>query len=261
MKTKCFLRSAGMCVLALLMAACPNPISTPPRGSLTVSIKNSVNARTLLPAIDMDAASYTISGAGPNGAAFTQSTSGGSITMDNLAFGGWAITVDALNAGGTLIGSGQATATVHTGQTTTLLITVVPLAGNGTLNLSVSWTGSQVETPSIEASLTSSAGDVLPLSFSITGSAGSFSSSTIPAGYQTLTVRLKDNGLAVMGAVEIARIVAGQTTTGSYSFLNVNQPGGTLIVNITPEMADPIPVSISGVAPSISAGTPFSAAA
>ncbi|MFI5368976.1 MAG: hypothetical protein ACHQ1F_08175, partial [Spirochaetia bacterium] len=137
----------------------------------------------------------------------------------------------------------------------------VPLAGNGTLNLSVSWTGSQVETPSIEASLTSSAGDVLPLSFSITGSAGSFSSSTIPAGYQTLTVRLKDNGLAVMGAVEIARIVAGQTTTGSYSFLNVNQPGGTLIVNITPEMADPIPVSISGVAPSISAGTPFSAAA
>ena len=52
------------------------------------------------------------------------------------------------NAGGTIIGSGQATVTVHTGQTTTVDISVVPLAGNGTLNLTVSWTASQVDSPS-----------------------------------------------------------------------------------------------------------------
>src|SRR5271157_1150020 len=104
MKSKCFLLSAGMVVLVLLLTSCPNPISTHAGGALTVSIKNAVTARTLLPAIDMNAASYTISGTGPNGAAFSQSTSGGSLTVESLAFGGWNVTVDALNAGETRIG-------------------------------------------------------------------------------------------------------------------------------------------------------------
>ncbi len=261
MNTKSFLPCGGMLLLALLMAACPNPLSTSSRGSLSVSINNAVNPRTLAPAIDMTAAAYAVSGTGPNGAAFSQSASGGTLTVDGLAFGAWTVTVDALNAAGTRIGSGQASAIVHTGQTAVLQINVVPLEGNGALDVTVSWAGSQVQTPTIDASLTSSSGTVLPLSFSITGSVGRFSSGTIPAGYQTLAVLLKDSSLAVMGAVEVARIVAGQTTTGTYSFANVNQPGGTLVVNITPQMADPIPVSISGVTSSIGAGTPITAAA
>ena len=62
--------------------------------------------------------------------------------------------MNALNSQGTVIGSGQAMAAVHTGQTTTVAITVVPLAGNGAVSLTVGWTASQVDNPSVQASLT-----------------------------------------------------------------------------------------------------------
>jgi DNA-binding beta-propeller fold protein YncE len=99
------------------------------------------------------------------------------------------------------------------------------------------------------------------LNFSVTGNTGTCSSTTIPAGYQTLTLQLLDSGKPVMGAVEVVRIVAGQTTTGSYTFANVNQPGGSVQVNITPAMAEPIPVSISGVPATVSVGGSMAAAA
>jgi DNA-binding beta-propeller fold protein YncE len=209
----------------------------------------------------MNPVSYTVTGSGPGGATFSQTTTGAAVTVNSLAFGSWNITVNALNSDGTLIGSGQAAASVHTGQTTTVAISVVPLTGNGSLNLTVSWTASQVETPSIVASLTPPTGPATTLSFSINGSQATYSSTTIPAGYQTLTVQLMDNGIAVMGAVEVVRIVAGQTTSGTYAFTNVNQPGGSVQVNITPALADPIPVSISGVPATIGAGTSITATA
>ncbi len=254
----------GLAVLSVvLLTSCPNPIgsSHSSGGSLSIQFTNNINARTLLPQIDMNAASFTVSGTGPGGAAFSQTTTGGSVAVSDLAFGSWNVTVNALNAGGAIIGSGQATVMVHTGQTATVAISVVPLGGNGTLNLTVTWTASQVESPSIQATLTPPSGPATPLSFSISGNQATWSSTTIPAGYQTLTLQLLDNNLPVMGAVEVARIVAGQTTTGTYAFTNVNQPGGSVVVNITPAMANPIPVSIGGVGSMITAGTSITATA
>ena len=263
MKSARLVRS-GLAVLtvAFLISACPSPIAIPGSGgSLTIQVGNHINSQTLLPPISMTPVSYTVSGSGPGGATFSQTTAGGSVTVNGLAFGSWSIVVNAMNSDGTLIGSGQAAASVHTGQTTTVAISVVPLTGNGTLNLTVSWTASQVEIPSILASLTPPSGSATYLSFSINGSQATYSSTTIPAGYQTLTVQLMDNNVAVMGAVEVVRIVAGQTTSGTYAFTNVNQPGGSVQVNITPALADPIPVSISGVPATITAGTSVTATA
>lgn len=259
---KCSL--VALCASALLItlfAACPNPISPTKGGALAISINNNINARTLLPLIDMNAASFKVIGTGPSGATFSQTTSGGSLTVDSLAFGSWSVTVNALNAGGTIIGSGQATVTVHTGQTTTVDISVVPLAGNGTLDLTVTWTASQVEDASIQASLTPPVGSETHPSFSVSGNEATWSSTTIPAGYQTLTLQLFDHNIFVMGAVEVVRIVAGQATTGTYAFANVNQPGGSVQVNISPAMADPILVSISGVPATVSAGASMTATA
>jgi 6-phosphogluconolactonase len=264
MKTKRLAVSGlALASLVLLLSSCPNPIgsSNSRGGSLSIQLTNNINARTLLPPIDMNAASFTVSGTGPGGASFSQTTSGGLVTVSGLAFGSWSVMVNALNAGGTLIGSGQSTVTVHTGQTSTVDISVVPLGGSGTLTLTVTWTASQVETPSIHATLTPASGPATPLSFSVSGNQATYSSTTIPAGYQTLTLQLLDNNIPVMGAVDVARIVAGQMTTGSYAFTNVNQPGGSVMVNITPAMADPIPVSISGVGSTITAGTSITATA
>jgi 6-phosphogluconolactonase len=250
--------------VALFMAACTNPLLSSQggsNGSLSIRIVDSINARTLLPPIDMNAASYELSGTGPGGATFSQSAAGGTVTVGNLAFGSWSVTVDALNAGGTIIGSGQATAAVQIGHATTLSITVAPLAGNGTLSLTVSWPGAQVDAPSIEATLTPSAGPAITLSFSVTGSQATYSGTTMPAGYGTLQLQLFNHNIPVMGAVDVVRIVAGQTTSGTYAFTNVNQPGGPLQVNITPALADPIPVQVSGVGSTVTAGASITATA
>jgi hypothetical protein len=244
-----------------MLAACASPATDPAGGSLSITVGNNINAKTLLPGISMNAASYTVSGTGPGSVTFSMSTAAGTVTIDGLAFGNWSVTVYALNSAGAKIGSGQAAATVHVGGTTAVAISVVPLPGNGTLSLTVGWTATQVETPSIQASLTPASGSALPLSFSVAGNQATFASSAIPAGYHTLSLQILDNGTAVAGAVEIVRIVAEQTTSGSYSFTNVNQPGGSLQVSIAPALADPIPVSISGVSPTVVAGTSVTATA
>ncbi len=53
--------SAAALLLAVLVG-CPQPGWIVKRGALTVSINNTINARTLLPPIKMDATSYTVNG-------------------------------------------------------------------------------------------------------------------------------------------------------------------------------------------------------
>lgn len=249
----------ALAVAALFLAACTGPMTQDKGGSLSIQLRNNVNTRTLLPAVDMNAASFTVSGIGPGEATFSQTTAGAPVTVNALALGSWSVTVNALNAAGTVIGSGQATVTVNTRQTSTVAISVMPLAGNGTLDLTVTWTASQVENASIQASLTPPSGPPIPLSFNVAGNQATFSSTAIPAGYQTLTLQLMDNDVAVMGAVEVVRIVAGQVTAGSSAFTNVNQPGGSVQVNVTPAMADPIPLSIDGVSGKLTNGDSMTA--
>jgi hypothetical protein len=260
MKTRS-LSLLAVCVaasLVVLLAGCPNPVASVKSASLTVSIKNNINARTLLPPISMDAASYTVIGDGPNGATFSRSTSGDPVTVEELPFGTWTVTVNALNARDTVIGQGQDTATVSPGQNTTLAITVTPLGGTGDLNLLVTWTAT-LQNPSIQASLVPPSGAAVSLDFAVSGNQASYSGSAIAAGYYTLTLQLMENNFPVMGAVEVVRIVYGQTTSGTYDFSNVNR--GTIEVNITPALANPIPVSISGVPSTVAAGTSLTATA
>ena len=51
------------------------------------------------------------------------------------------------------------------------------------------------------------------------------------------------------------RIVAGQTTSGTYTFANVNQAGGGITVNINANMQNPLSVSIAGTSSTMNAGS------
>lgn len=84
------------------------------------------------------------------------------------------------------------------------------------------------------ASLLPSVGTVRPLGFAVDAPSGSasFSATDVPTGYHSLSLQLKDNGALTMGAVEIVRIVEGQTTTGAYHFTNLNQATGGIQVTI-----------------------------
>jgi hypothetical protein len=222
-------------------------------GSLAITV-NDATAKTLLPPIDMTIASYDVSGTGPNGRTFSQSSTGVSVVVGTLAFGDWTVTVSGKNSGGTVVGRGTGTATVHTGQQTTLAVTVAPLAGTGTISLGVTWVAADVPTPSISAQLLPSTGSPITLAFSMGSGTATVLKASIPVGYYTLSLKLLDNGVLVMGAVEVVRIVAGQTTSGSFDFTQVNLGTGSIAVTITPAASDPIAVTMTGQKASITSG-------
>ncbi|KKL76794.1 hypothetical protein LCGC14_2041320, partial [marine sediment metagenome] len=108
---------------------------------------------------------------------------------------------------------------------------------------------------SISAELVPETGSSIPLTFNIDppGTA-TYTGSDIPTGYYTLVVQLIDSGVLTMGAVEVVRVVDGQTTSGTFEFYDINQLEGSIQVNITPVMNDPIAVTMSGQIAEFGAG-------
>jgi hypothetical protein len=82
--------------------------------------------------------------------------------------------------------------------------------------------------------------------------------SAIPNGYYTLVVKLLDNGQLVMGAVDVVRIVKDQTTSGAFTFTDINTGTGSISVSVTPRMDNPIPIAMSGQKAELGTGTPMS---
>ncbi|MCX7030188.1 MAG: hypothetical protein NTU62_08720 [Spirochaetes bacterium] len=222
-------------------------------GSMAITVDGGP-MMTLLPPIDMTPVTFSITGAGPEGRSFSQSTASSSVTVSGLVFGTWTVTVAAKNGGNTVIGQGTGSAVVHTGGQTSLAITVKPLPGNGTLALGVTWVTADVPTPSINAQLLPATGPSIPLAFVMSTGSATCLKSGIAAGYYTLSLKLLDNGVLVMGAVEVVRIVTGQTTSGSFDFTLVNKGTGDITVTITPVMSDPIPVTMTGQLATLASG-------
>jgi hypothetical protein len=127
--------------------------------------------------------------------------------------------------------------------------------GYGSLDLTLFWTASETVDPSISAELVPETGIAIPLTFNIDppGTA-TYTGSDIPTGYYTLVVQLLDSGTLTMGAVEVVRVVDGQTTSGTFEFYDINQLEGSIQVNITPIMNDPIDVTMSGQIPEFGVG-------
>ncbi len=252
------IRYALSIVFVLLLLACKSPYDFISEsdgqsqgdgqgsGSLTVTIM-SVGVKTLIPGIDMNPAVYVVSGVGPSGATFSVNAVDTAVTVTELSFGDWFVTVDAKNIDDIVIGRGSTATTLHTGENQALTIPITPLDGYGTLDLNVLWNVGDVDIPSVESELVLSSGTTMNLDFTIAvdGNA-SYTGNTIPTGYHSVVVKLLDNGIAVMGALEIVRIIKDQTTSGTFEFYEINQPGGIIEVNITPALQEPIDVSITG---------------
>jgi hypothetical protein len=253
-RTLFFSLAAGIAVMtALLFAACSSPVVPPTNdqqtGSLLVSLTEDINTRMLAPPIDMMAASYKVTGVGPGGAAFSGTTTGASMTMAGLVVGDWTIMVNASNTAADIIGSGTASAAVMTGVTTEVMVNVIPISGTGSLTLMASWPEADVPLPTITASLTpmgTQQSSPQSLDFVISGATASYTSTSVPNGYYALAFTLFSNGVEVTGAADTVRIVTGQTTSGIFSFTNVNNPGGSLIVTITTNLQNPLLVELSG---------------
>lgn len=241
-------RVAALCLaLAAFLVACDfvmPKLSLP--GSLSIAVANDINARTAAPSTDMNPANYTIAGTGPNGASFTGATTGGTVTKAWLPLGSWTIVVNAVNAGGALIGTGTATATVSNGTTTAVAISVLPVSGNGSLTLTVDWPAAEVQAPAIVTTLTPALGSAQSIAFVVSGATASYSNPSMGDGYYSLAFTLLDDATVVAGAVDVIRIVAGQATSGSYSYSAVNAARGSLQLEISGDLKNPLLVGIVG---------------
>ena len=247
-------------ILSLIVLGCPMP-PTSETGNLTISLTSAMDrgAKNLLPPIDMNVATYDVSGTGPSSATFSQQNVTTPLTVNSLVAGSWSITVNGKNSAGTVIGTGTTSVTVVAGQTANASVTVSPLNGNGDLSLSVSWLTGLVAAPSVSGTLTLVGGSASNINFALAGnslSASYDSGSTLAAGYYTLSLVLQDGTTTVWGGIEAVRIVAGNTTTGTFALSSSDiNPLAGMIITITPAMNNPITIALSGQQASLSSGT------
>ncbi len=175
----------------------------------------------------------------------------------DLVVGLWNIEVSAFNAAGNRIGTGKGTVTVRAGARESVAISVRPLTGPGTLDLTVTWPAADVADAGIEAELLAIGQQTsTPLSITLISEQGEarILNPALEAGYYKLSVRLLSGGTVVAGASTDVRIAAGSATRGSVSFTEVNTPTGEVDVIITPEMNNPLTVTMTGAADSLVRG-------
>jgi len=229
---------------------------------IQISSPQSKMMKTLVPNVDMVAATYQINGTGPSGATFSTTVAAGTTaTVSTLTSGTWTVNVSGVDAEGVFITFGSRTAQVTTGQTATVAITVTPIVGPGSLSLTLTWPAASVANPIIQAQLIPATGSATALTFS-TPSNGSatYSGSGIMNGYYTLTLELFDSSTLVMGAVDVVEIIQGQTTSGTYNFNSVNDYG-SIQATITPTASNPLTVTISGAVATVAPGAPVTLSA
>ena len=240
-----FIPYVALITLTFVTVSCT--MLDPTKGSVFLDIDPGFQISTLLPDIDMTPTQYEFHGEGPNSSSFDVSNDQLPVYQTGLDLGEWTITVSAKNADDIIIAQGILTATIQPGNAIALRIPIWPVSGYGMLDLTVLWNEADIETPSLQGQLIPSVGAPIDLSFTISEPGrAEFLNDTIPTGYHTLVIQLFDNDVHVTGAVEVVRIVDNQTTSSVFEFYDINQPGGDLDIDITPEMFDPIDVMLTG---------------
>lgn len=244
---------AALITLILILTFCTT--MNDKKATLLLDVSAPFQAKTLLPDIDMTPAGYDISGTGPEGAVFSFADAQPPVMASDLKPGYWTITANAKNAAGTVIGMGEQAITLFPGQSQSVNITMIPIEGLGSVDFTVNWTADEIAGPSVTAQLIPGAGSPIDLTFVIvTEGAAAYTADDIPTGYHTLVVQLLNGDVPAMGAVEVVRVVDGQTTYGVFEFYEINQLEGGIQVNITFVMNNPIEVTMSGQIAEFDAG-------
>ena len=225
-------------------------------GVIRVNIAAQMGEKTIQPTLDMSIASYEITLSGPGGPVSDMvPVAENSATFLSLEPGEWTVTVNAKNDDdpAMIIATDSETATVEGGQTAVVDITVVPVVGEGTLQISLSWPDGVVASPALQAVLTPVEGAAADISalfvIDTTGTPDSASySGSWSTGYYTLSLDLLDGGTTAWRREHAVRIVEGQTSVGDYLLSETAfRQTATIQVNLASEMNNPYTISFTGV--------------
>ena len=191
------------------------------KGSIIVDITETVSRSTIEPPLSMVIATYDIVVTGPGQSqSATIVVDGETVVFQSLDPGTWTVTMDGKNVDEIIVGSGSATAVVERRRTTPVAITVVPLPGDGTLELVVSWPENILADPAIYAELNpvGGTGEDISSTFVIDTSedpnTAAYSGSWSAGDYELL-ISLGDGAAIVWGPEFFAvRVIDGQVTVG-----------------------------------------------
>jgi hypothetical protein len=257
-----------LAVMLLAATGCDLSMIQDETGSLVINFGSSSRNLVWEPELDMEIASYTISGAGPTTedsfevSGYTE----GLFTRDDLAVGEWTITVDGYNTDGDKIATAEANVTIVRNETTAVTMVLRSLEGTGTLSVSMSWTDSQGLLADPVATVVvrdEEGGDIEtisdPVSLTVDGQSASAEVTDLPTGWYEVTVNLSDGSATAWQGVFALRVVADQTTTGtvviSEDQFQIGPGVGIVSITIEEDMDDPLVVGFSGMPESVEAGT------
>ena len=246
------------------------PISSDETGSILIHLSDDVFRRTLDPPVVMEVASYDIIGAGPLDGSFellgvTDST----VVVDGLTPGSWTVTVQGVNPDGVVIATGSIVVEVLPGRVGTATVVLVPIEGDGWLELEISWPVGALSNPSVEAHLISDVADqILPFDVQLGASRSVYpdpdepaGGNVFPSGYYLLTIKVFDDGNQVWDWVEAVRILAGETTEGEYELTLSDINEGQLELTIQEDLQNPILIELTGFQQALLPGTSMTVSA
>jgi len=245
---------AALIILILILASCTTTV-TDYKTTLLLSIDSPAQVEILPPNIDMTLVDYDISGTGPGGATFSFTSTQPPVMVSNLEPGIWSITANAKNAAGTVIAMGVQYISLYPAQSQIVNMTLSFVEVYEAVDITIYWPPEDTLDPSITAQLVPSTGSPIDLGFVITQEGiATYTCPDIPAGYHTLVVQLFDGGELTLGAVEVVRVIKGQTTSGTIVFDNINQADPSIQADFTPVINDPIAVAMSSQIAEFGAG-------
>ena len=233
-------------------------------GTLTLTFGSAGRSIEWTPALDMEIATYTVSGTGPgDGDSFLEEGfTGSTFTKSGLTVGDWDIVVDGYNADGIQVGSAAVDVTIRKSQQTSEIATLRPLGGTGSLNLTVSWTDSEskLADPSVSAVILDESDSLIEristpdgLTLGGDGLSATGTIESLAVGWYEVTLSLSEkipdgDSEVVWQGVFVLRIVNGQTTSGTVVIPENLISFGTGSVSITLEedMDDPLAVAFTG---------------
>lgn len=212
---------------------------------MTPQAKQARTARTITPSDSWKIAQYNIDGLHSDGTSVSLKSAETSLNLQ-LKPGDWAFTVKAFTQAGQEVACGTQSARLQPGRSATLVVNLLPLEGNGSLELSISSSYPLAQGEKITGSLNflglpghPDSGESPPIPIEIQPGQSVLTLPSVQAGYHELSLCLVDsNNDPSGGLAEVVLVLAGFQTKASCT-VEVGASG----LSFSPKLADPSPLS------------------
>lgn len=257
-KRRKLIAAVSIALLASLLTAvsCSQyDVSNSPSGSLHLFIDGTrrLQRDSITPEVPMSISSYEIEGYGPSGEQFTEVVSGSSEFQKNdLLVGTWNITVTGSNADSLPVASGTAELRINIDETTEALITLLPLEGLGSTDITITWPETYLENPVVSASLNNYQEEMIVMESVINANSAVCSSDDIEEGYYILNLQLLESDHVVWGQSSSLRILAGENTAQEINLAEQDfNASGTAAISLEELLYPPLDVTLNGFSESL----------